>query len=44
VQRLVTACGPQILRAINDQLEPAQQTALLRLADASDSMAPVRKR
>jgi HEAT repeat protein len=45
VQRLVAASGPQILRALNDQLDPAQQMALHRLNDeVPEPLAAVRRR
>ena len=42
VERLMTASGPQIARAVYDQLEPDHQTELERVL--SDALAVVRKR
>jgi len=44
VQRLVAASGAQILRALNDQLDSAQQMALQRLSDDVPDLLAVRKR
>ena len=42
VERLMTASGPQIARAVYDQLEPDHQTELERIL--TDALAVVRKR
>jgi HEAT repeat protein len=44
VQHLVAASGPQILRAVNDQLDSGQQVALQELIERPESMAPIRRK
>jgi hypothetical protein len=44
VQHLIAASGPQILRALSDELEPGEQAALERFMGTSDAMASVRSR
>lgn len=44
VQHLIAASGPQILRAVNDQLDPAEQVALERFVERRESLASVRRR
>jgi HEAT repeat protein len=44
VQHLINASGPQILRAVNDQLDPGEQAALARFATQPESMTSVRRR
>ena len=44
VRHLVAASGPQILRAVNDQLDSGQQVALQALIAEPESMAPIRRK
>jgi hypothetical protein len=44
VQHLIAASGTQILRAVNDQLDPGEQAALERFVERRESMASVRRR
>jgi HEAT repeat protein len=44
VERLIAASGPQIVRALNDQLDSVQQSALERLLGAHQPMVAVRNR
>lgn len=43
VQHLITASGPQILRAVSDQLDPGELAAMERLVERPESMASVRR-
>jgi hypothetical protein len=44
VQHLITASGSQIMRAVSDQLDPGEQTAMERFVERPESMASVRRR
>ena len=43
VQHLIAASGPQILRAVNDQLDSGEQVVLQRFIERRESLTSVRR-